>query len=164
MQNTGGGCVPEVEAAASAALLPLVRYQADVVHLVMKHYQWAVQVDQLCYLEQQYEEMSRKMMQSEEVARVDREFEVLRSQFKEELDNDVWSQEFHHYSREKEAISSYDYDNGPFRYYPDSYVIRLEDKLEEHIKICKDSTLVSSVSFHRSRWMLRSACDSYTQT
>jgi hypothetical protein len=134
MQSTGGGSVPELEAAASAALLPLVRYEADVVHLVMKHYQWAVQVDQMCYLEQQYEEMLRKMMQSEEVARVDREVEVLQS----EIDDYMWAQESDFYDREKEALSRYDYGTGSIGYRPTAHVFWLSDKLSEHIKIRND--------------------------
>ena len=42
---------------AQASLLPLVRDKADIVQIVMKHYQWAVLVDKVCDLEQQYEQM-----------------------------------------------------------------------------------------------------------
>ena len=40
-----------------AALVPLVRDEVDIVQIVMKHYQWAVLVDKVCDLEQQYEQM-----------------------------------------------------------------------------------------------------------
>jgi hypothetical protein len=43
-----------------AALLPLVRHEADIVQAVMKHYQWAVRVDKVCELERQYEQMISK--------------------------------------------------------------------------------------------------------
>ena len=43
-----------------AALLPLVRHEADIVQAVMKHYQWAVLVDKVCELERQYEQMISK--------------------------------------------------------------------------------------------------------
>jgi hypothetical protein len=43
-----------------AALLPLLRHEADIVQVVLKHYQWAVLVDTVCDLEQQYEQMISK--------------------------------------------------------------------------------------------------------
>jgi hypothetical protein len=43
-----------------AALLPLLRHEADIVQVVLKHYQWAVLVDTVCDLEQQYVQMISK--------------------------------------------------------------------------------------------------------
>ena len=37
----------EREAVASAALLPLLRQQEDIVHLVLRHWQWALLLDKL---------------------------------------------------------------------------------------------------------------------
>jgi hypothetical protein len=39
-------------ALVQTALLPLVRWEAGIVQIVMKHYKWAVLVDKVCDLEQ----------------------------------------------------------------------------------------------------------------
>ena len=44
----------EREAVASAALLPLLRQQEDIVHLVLRHLQWALLLDKLSHLEQRF--------------------------------------------------------------------------------------------------------------
>jgi hypothetical protein len=41
-----------------AALLPLVRHEADIVQVVMK--QWVVLMDKVCELQQQYEQIISK--------------------------------------------------------------------------------------------------------
>ena len=62
---------------AQAALLPLVRHQADIVQLVTKHYQWSLLVDKVCDLEQQYQQM---------IAEAENRFRVLIDE-----DNKAWS-------------------------------------------------------------------------
>jgi hypothetical protein len=47
----------EFEAMASAALLPLVSNNADIVHLVIKHYQWDLLLDKISYTQQKYEKI-----------------------------------------------------------------------------------------------------------
>lgn len=160
MQSTGGGCVPELEAAASAALLPLVRYEADVVHLVIKHYQWAMQVDKLCYLMQQYETMSRKMWNLKEVARVDREFKILEEQYREEAYQYWVVPKSKAYYRELEGY------DGPVQFCDHQYALMCdaENKLSEHIKISNDvySSVISK--FSSLKMDVPSASDSHTQT
>lgn len=145
MQSTGDGCVPELEDVARAALLPLVRYQADIVHIVMKHYQWAVQVDKLCYLEQQYEKMSRNMINSKEVARVDREFEILENQYVDEVRHYFVDPQRDAFYRELEEG-----DDRPSHYCRHQYALMCdaEIKLSEHITIINDvySRVISKFS------------------
>ena len=50
-------CTAEHEAVAFAALLPLVRNNADIAHLVMKYYQWAVLVQKVRDLQQEYDKI-----------------------------------------------------------------------------------------------------------
>ena len=56
----GAAAEQELEAAASAAILPLVSNNFDIVHLVIKHYQWDLLLDKVSHLEQKYEKMISK--------------------------------------------------------------------------------------------------------
>ena len=59
-EDRAGDHAAEHAATAQAALLPLVRHEADLVRSVMKHYQWVVLVDKVCELEKHYEQMILK--------------------------------------------------------------------------------------------------------
>jgi hypothetical protein len=56
----GTAAEQELEAVASAALLPLVGNKADIIHLVIKHYEWCLLLDRVSHLEQKYETMISK--------------------------------------------------------------------------------------------------------